>query len=740
MSTYLVLKRKGFREDFDVAKLKKVIAWATQGLNVNPLELESLIGDFMHDGITTQEIHENIIHHASTLASAQKTDWVYVAGRLETMKRWKESKFKENNFKDFFHHMMETGKYAERLFSKYTKKDIKTLSEYIVPERDLDHSYGSSLTAKVKYLMEDETIQYMHMGNAMAIASVEKKENRLHFIKSIYDALSKRKISLATPWLSNLRRGGNISSCFIIGVNDSIESLKDNWGRAALISKNGGGLGIDLSRIRAKGATINGRKNASGGILGWAKIFNDIAVTVDQGGSRAGAFTVHIPIWHRDLEDFLEIQSEVGDQRKKAHDIFPQIGVYDEFMRVQQENGDWYTFCPYEVEQELGYKLYELFGDEFTSAYRDCVQAYKKGILKNVGEYSSKNDSSARDILKHMMQTQFETGLPYVAFLDRINETNPNKHDGTIPCVNLCTESFSNVVPDKYGHTCNLASPVVGRLDSLEEAIEIAALTTHILDNGIELTTTPDKINSDHNSRYRTIGVGIQGLHDYLAKNFTNYSNTSAIAELTEALAYGCVKKSIELAKERGAYPAYKGSRWDTGEQIGQYKAHTSGNYDWEALEAEMAKHGIRNSQTMSPAPNTSTSIFMDAAAGVMPVYAPFFREDNSTGKFPIAAMYLQENPLGYSKTFNLFDQTELARAIGVMQKFTDTGISAEFLFDLNKDIPGEHESAYELYKLINVAWESGMKAIYYIRSIKKGSDIEDLMGFSDSGCVGCAG
>lgn len=740
MSTYLIQKRKGFREDFDVSKLKKVIAWGTHGLNVNPLQLESLIGDFMHDGITTQEIHENIIYHAAALASIDQTDWVFVAGRLETMKRWKESQFKENNFKDFFHHMVETGKYADRLFSKYTKKDVKTLSELIVPERDLEHSYGSALTAKAKYLMEDETVQYMHMGNAMAIASIEKKENRLTFIKEVYEALSQRKISLATPWLSNLRSGGNISSCFIISVDDSMKSITDNWARAAFISKEGGGLGIDLARIRAKGAPVNGRPRSSGGVLGWAKVFNDIAVNVDQGGKRAGAFTVHVPVWHRDLEDFLEIQAEVGDQRKKAHDIFPQVGIYDIFMKTQQDNGDWYTFCPHEVEHALGYKLYAIFGKEFESAYSHCVQAYKSGILKNVGEYSKKNDSSARDILKHMMRTQFETGLPYVAFLDRINETNPNKHDGHIPCVNLCTESFSNVAPDKYGHTCNLASPVVGRLESLEEATYIAGLTTHILDNGIELTITPNDINAAHNNRYRTIGVGIQGLHDYLAKNHTSYTNTAMVAELTEALAFGCVTKSVELAKERGAYPAFDGSRWATGEQIGQYKAVSSGNYDWTSLQKEMDLYGIRNSQTMSPAPNTSTSIFMDAAAGVMPVYASFFREDNSTGKFPIAAMYLSENPLGYSKTFNLYNQVELAKTIGAMQKFTDTGISAEFLFDLNKDVSDEHESAFELYKLINAAWEEGLKAIYYIRSIKKGSDIEDLMGFSDSGCAGCSG
>jgi ribonucleoside-diphosphate reductase alpha chain len=277
---------------------------------------------------------------------------------------------------------------------------------------------------------------------------------------------------------------------------------------------------------------------------------------------------------------------------------------------------------------------------------------------------------------------------------------------------------------------------VVGRIENDKEMIQITKLVTRVLDYGIELTQAPDIINSEHNNRYRTIGIGIQGLHDYLVKNNTTYNNIEFIGETTELISYASIEASIELAKEKGHYPAFKGSRWDTGEQIAEYKNFSKGKLDWNRLQELIEQYGIRNSQLMSPAPNTSTSIFMDAAAGVMPVYAGFFREDNSTGKFPVSAMHLKQNPLGYAKAFHQHEQHHLVKVIGEMQKFIDTGISAEFIFDLNK----ENFSAKELYDLINLAWKNGMKSIYYIRSIKKGSTIEDVMGITESSCVGCAG
>lgn len=1055
MSVY-VTKTDGRKEPFSVEKVKKVIAWAVRDSAVSPLVLESKFDEFIKDGISTNDIQNNLIYHARILCTPEEPDWSFVAGRLETMRLWKRTGIYEKTFAYYLKEKIDAGIYKHPGFLVWTKNEITDLGKEIVQERDLDHSYGSVLTAMTKYLLPGECIQQMHMANAMIIASVEPESTRLDFAKKVYHALSLRKVSLATPWLSNLRSGRNISSCFIIQVDDSMESIANGWKNAALISKDGGGLGIDLSLIRAANATIDGRINASKGVTSWTKIFNDIAVAVDQGGRRAGAFTVHCPIWHRDIEDFLELQTEQGDFRRKAFDVFPQVGVYDIFMReVQKEDGGtWHTFCPTETERAIGVKITGVFGKEFENRYKQCVKAYKAGQLTNVGVYN------AKELLKHVMRVQFETGLPYIAFLDAINEANPNAHDGYIPAVNLCvapetqiltdegyvqisdkdgafvnvwngsefsralvrktgrnqqlikietsggqflectpyhkfyvqdsyrsepiekqaaqlsvgdklvkfdlpvinghsrldkayangfftadghttygrsyiylygekrrlkerldlgcgwyeesdadrsrshalsglapkffvpaypyditsriewlaglmdgdgtisrnvdnesvqissinkeflletqlmlqtlgvsskvglafdrretmlpdgnggekiyscqklyrllinsnglfklsnlglktsrlqfvarepqrdaerfltvtaikdegriddtycfeepkrhlgmfngiltgqcTESFSNVQADKYAHTCNLASIVVGRIDSDREMKEISGLTCHILDNGITLTKNPIKESQAHNERYRTIGIGIQGLHDWVAKNRISWKDYASFSKLAEIIQYGALEKSAALAEERGSFPAFEGSKWHDGSLVEKYKKNsTSEICDWDSLGVKIMR-ALRNSQLTSPAPNTSTAPFMDASPGVMPVWRAFFNEDNKSGKFSVFGMYLKENPLSYEQTQPRQDQAELTKVVGTLQKWIDTGISAEFVFDLNR----EDVTAKSLFDLIISAWKNRMKAIYYIRSIKKGNSVDDLLG-GESVCVGCTG
>ncbi len=726
-----VTKRDGRKESFDVDKIKKVIEWSIGELPVNPLVLESKFDEFIKDGISTDDIHSNIIYHSRILCSPEEPEWSFVAGRLETMRHWKNNKIFEKTFYYYLTEQMEDGIYSHPVLNVWTKNEINELGQEIVQDRDLDHSYGSVLTAEKKYLLPNECIQQMHMVNAMIIAGIESEISRLETAKKVYHALSLRKLSLATPWLSNLRSNKNISSCFIIQVNDSIDSIADNWKNAAIISKNGGGLGIDLSLIRAAGSSINGVLNASKGVTSWTKIFNDIAVAVDQNGKRAGAFTVHLPIWHKDIESFIEVQTENGDFRKKSFDIFPQIGILDSFMRevIKEDGGTWYTFCPYEVKQKLDIKLNGVFGKEFYNNYKKCIAAYNSGKLTNVSVYK------AKELLKSIMRTQFETGLPYLTFLDRINEYNPNSHIGYIPCANLCVESFSLVEADKYAHTCNLLSLVVGRIYSDEEMIELSSLAAKILDNGIELTNSPIKESELHNKTFRTIGIGIQGLHDYMAKNNISWENYDEITKVAELIEYGAIKESISLAKERGKYPLYEGSKWDTGELFDNFKKNSVTDLNWENLEADMKLYGIRNSQLTSPAPNTSSSVFMDASPGIMPVYSAFYLEDNKTGKFPVFGMYIKENPLSYERTAPRQDQVKMTKVVGSLQKFVDTGISAEYVFDLNR----EDFSAKSLFDLIVGAWKNKTKAIYYIRSIKKGETIDNIIG-AESVCVGCTG
>ena len=724
-----VTKRDGRSEPYSVDKVKNVIKYAARNLDVNALELESRLDETLYDGIPTKQIHMNAVHHARAMCSPENTDATFLAGRLETMIRWAETGAYKVPFEKYVQRQIDAGVYTHpAITSAYTVEDWKVLGESIVKSRDEDHSYGSVLTAHKKYLLKGECIQQMHMVNAMIIASIEAPENRLPFAKRVYEALSLRKVSLATPWLSNLRSNGNISSCFIIQLDDDLDSIFRNIHNIARISKNGGGVGVDVSRIRCKGAPIKGRPDSSGGVVSWIKIINDTAVAVDQGGKRAGAVTVNLPVWHNDLGDFLELQLENGDLRKRAFDIFPQLSACDPFMRAADAREEWITFCPHETKTKLGIVLTDVYGEEFARRYYACVAAYRAGELKLVTVYPN-----ARDILKKAMVSHFENGLPYVNFIDTINERNPNKHVGTIPCVNLCVESYSVVTADELAHTCNLASVVAGRMESDEEVIEIAGLITRILDNGIALTRAPIEISRAHNDKFRTIGVGIQGLHDYIARNYLSYNNTREITKLSELIEYGCVKESIQLAKERGAYPAFKNSEWDNGNQIEHFKRHSVTSLDWDEQQHLMSLYGIRNSQLTSPAPNTSTSIFMDAAAGVQPVYAAFFMEDNTTGTFPVVAMHIKDNPICYSRTYPKMDQLVLVNAIAALQHHVDTGISAEYILDRN--IPTNN--AKKLFDIVMHAWKSKTKAVYYIRSIKPG---DTWNGKAEEACAGCAG
>lgn len=726
----MVIKRDGTREAYDVSKIKKSIQMASEGQDVNPLELESKFDQFLKSGIKTRDIQLNVIQHAIQLATPQAPDWVNVAGRALAMDEWANFPLRGKSFREIVYYNIDKGHYTKDIMDFYTSDDLDELGAAVKLSRDLDYSYSSLITAKKKYLGKFELNQHMHMVNAMRFGQHEPGETRIKFVKDVYNALSQRKISLATPFLSNLRKGGNIASCFVLAVEDDIDSIFDNVKRVALISKNGGGIGIYLGCLRAKGSEVNKVINAAGSVVQWIKILNDTLVAVNQGGARKGAGTVALPIWHNDILDFLDCQSEHGDQRTKAHDVFPQICIPDIFMDRDRNKESWITFCPYEVRKKLGIDVRGLYGQEFTDAYLKIEKAALDGKLIVIRKFDN-----ARDLTKIFMKTQFETGLPYLAFTDTMNKFNPNKNDDNghigIPCTNLCTESYSNLKPDELGHVCNLASLVLGNIKDFKELGKLSALTAKILDYGINLTNAPDVITKNHNNRYRTIGIGLQGIHDHLAREFLNFRDLEYIKEISECVEYNAALQSVELAKRFGSFDAFDNSEWKNGNRVSAFKEHASGNYDWDYLQDQISLYGIRNSQLTSPAPTTSTSIYMDSSAGVLPIYDAFFTEDNKNGKLAVAAKFLKMNPLGYAKTFSKHTAIEIIDSTAELQKFVDTGISMELIFDQRKD----GFNAKDLYDAIHYAHNKGIKAVYYVRSIKNNASIE-----KEENCASCAG
>lgn len=728
--TMLVTKRNGEKVPFDISKIKKSIAFACENTGMNPLALESKIDQFMKNGIKTKDIQANIIQHAVQLASAYEPEWLKVAGNALAMEEWNSYKLKGKSFYEVLKFNVSKGEYVKELLKSYSEEDINSLEKSLDHSKDLNHSYASLVTVKAKYLGKYELNQTMHMVNAMRFGQFEPKETRIKFVKEAYEVLSNREFSLATPFMSNLRKGGNTASCFILALEDDLDSIFNNIHRVAQISKNGGGLGIYLGYLRAKGSSVGGATGAAGSVVQWVKIINDTLVAVNQGGRRAGAGTVALPIWHNDIFDFLDMQTEHGDQRLKSHDVFPQVVVPDIFMKRDKEQQPWTTFCPFEVKEVLGIDVRGLWGEAFEDAYLKIEQAVQQGKLT-----VSRVVPNARDITKLVMRTSFETGLPYWFFVDAANRANPNKNDPEalgILCGNLCQESFSNVVPDKYSHVCNLGSINLGNIYSEKRLAEVSRVACRMLNRGVQLTKNPDITTEEHNKRYQTIGIGIMGLHDYLAREFLNYNSHDVIREIAECIEYNAALESVDIAKIQGVFEAFEFSGWKDGSITKNFKSLGSGKYDWDYLQSQIDLHGIRNSQLTSPAPTTSTSIYQDASATFQPVFKAYFSEDNKNGSMKIAAKFLSKNPLGYGKTQAKFSAKEIIDVTSELQKFTDTGISMELVFDQNR----ESFKAKDLYDSIHYAHEKGLKSIYYIRSIKKNETLE----VKEDDCAACSG
>lgn len=745
-----VIQRNGKTSELNINKIRTVIKWACDKLDVSPIVLESGLTTKLRDGISTKDIQENLINCALTLCSPEEPDWRYVAGRLHIWGLWKDTRisrqfggylsptvFKDIEGADYAKYVdwqVKRGIYDHKITQFYDQEDLAIAGEWIYPEYDKDFDYAGATMLSSRYLLDGELPQEAFLTCALLLASVEKPpHNRLNFANEIYLAIAQRKISLATPILANLRiPNGSLSSCFILAIDDNLESIFKEITNTARISKNGGGVGVNLSRIRATGSSVMGKANASGGVIPWIKLLNDTAIAVNQGGRRAGAVTVAVDIWHLDVPEFLEMQTENGDQRRKAYDVFPQLVIPDEFMNRVKENKLWTLLDPHEVQQVFDLNLAEMWGDKFSEAYRN--------IENNIHRLKLYKQINAKELLKEVMKSQIETGMPYLAFKDTINEANPNKHDGYIPSVNLCCESFSNVTVDNTAHCCNLVSLNLANITSdLDKMCQIAV---RLLDNTIDLTTPPFDNAKTHNNRYRTIGVGVMGLADWLAKNQLNYSSLSSINNLFEDISYYCTHASMELAKERGRYQAFLGSEWHHRKLLGAksgdwFRLNSKDFSRWHRLAADVQRYGIRNSHITAIAPNTASSLIQGCTASVLPVYSRFFYDKNGKGVTPIAPPFIK-NRFWYYQENKTLNQNIVVNAIAEMQKWIDTGISMELLFNLNQGIyfPDDSNrslSAKNIFDTIFLAWEKKCKTVYYVRTIQKDSFKES------SDCASCA-
>ena len=530
-------------------------------------------------------------------------------------------------------------------------------------------------------------------------------------------------------------------------MDDNRDSIFYVIDQISAISKFGGGVGVNISRVRCKGSRIKGVKNASGGVIPWIRIINDTAVAVNQQGKRKGAVTVSLDMWHRDIEDFLDLRTENGDQRMKAYDIFPQVVISDLFMKKVENNEKWLLVDPHEIREKYNVELGDLWGKKFEEIYNQLYLDAEFGKLEMAKFFP------AKELLKKLMKSQIETGMPYIAFKDTLNRYNPNKHDGVIVGTNLCTESHSNVRPSRFDektfdnqgniiqkvhdglvHVCNLVSINLAFIDSDEELESVCQTSVRILDNAIDLTKVPILEGTLHNRRYRTIGIGAMGLADHLAKHSIPYiKSADYVDDLFEKIALYNISASIDAARRKGTFEAYPGSDWDKGLILGRpslwYQQNSKYKNRWNRIFTDLQKYGIRNSQLSAIAPNTSSSLIQGCSASVLPIYSKFFIETHGKGSIPNCPPFIRDKFWFYQENKNISQQIVID-IMSRINKWIDTGISIELMYNLNRNI-----RAVDVYNTIMDAWKKDIKTLYYTRTIQKdGSSAEK------EECVSCAG
>ncbi len=764
-----VIKRSGKREKLDINKIRIALEFAFKGLNVDPLELEADAKIQFRDGITTEEIQEVLIRTAAEKVSPEKPDWQFAAARLLLYDLYKKvahirgyevkdelSKeyrpYNVEGFYEFLKKYVEAGIYGEYLLENYTEEEIRELARYIKPERDLNFNYTGIKILVDRYLVRDEEgrvielPQEMYLLIAMTLAIPEKKEERLRWVKEFYDLLSQHLVTVATPTLMNARRPiTQLSSCFVLTVDDDLYDIFDNVQKAAQISKHAGGLGIYIGKLRATGAPIRKFKGASSGVIPVVKVINDVMTYVDQLGMRKGSASVTLDIWHKDILDFLEVKTNAGDERKKAHDIHPAVSIPDIFMRRVKNREKWTLMDPYYTKNvKNGKNLEDLWGEEFEEEYVRLEKELPPEAKKEVDAF---------ELWKRLLTVAFETGEPYIFFRDTANRLNPNKHVGMIYSGNLCYEVVQNMSPSKHmGYTldpetgevvykkkagdvvvCNLGSINLGKVHTKETIEEVVPKLVRMLDNVIEMNYYAIPEAEYTNKRYRAIGIGVSNYHYCLVKHGIQWESEEHLRfadKLFELIAFYAIKGSLQLAKERGKYKYFDGSDWSRGiffgrkiEEIEENSRENGNNLPWRELAEEVRQHGLRNGYLLALMPTGSTSLILGATPSVDPIFAKYYKEENMSGILPQVPPEIDRFFWHYKSAYQI-DQEWIVRAAAVRQKWIDQAQSLNLFVDPEK-IDGP-----TLSRIYMLAWELGLKTIYYLRS-KSVMDIEE--------CESCA-
>ncbi len=725
-----VKKRNGRLQDLDINKINlcaERCCEGIEGVSWSEVVLDAHVQ--LYDKITTKEIDKALIMSARQKVE-KEPNYSYVAGRLLLATIHKEV-FKESRNKDSFkdqyksHFIKNIKKLINEdiLDERLLEFDLERLSENIDTERDLKFKYLGLQVIYDRYLLQlnesrMETPQAFWMRVAMGLALNEdnKNEKAIEF----YNVLSEFRVCCSTPTLFNSgTTHSQLSSCYLNTFDDSIDGIFEGLWQEARKSKFAGGLGFDVNNFRAANSHVKGTNGKSSGLIPWLKIYNDTLIAVDQGGKRPGAGCAYIEPWHLDIEDFLDLKKNTGDERRRCHDMNTANWLPNLFFEKIKKDEDWYLFSPSDTRE-----LHDLYGKDFDSAYKKYCKKAEAGEIENYRVVK------AKDLWKRMLRVLFETGHPWMTFKDNANIRYSNNHEGVIHSSNLCTEIFLHTKPSLFNNgekvevgetaVCNLSSINLKEHLDKNNKLDFKKLANSIktqmrmLDNVVDINFYPTKEAEKSNLRHRPVGAGTMGWADIFHAYKVDFSSEDAVKfsdELYEFISYHCILNSSKNSKDKGSYPSYEGSLWskdilpiDTYKNLMDYlnekpMIHRGKKFcpdvDWKSLRSHIKEYGMRNSNTMAIAPTATISYIQGCSPCIEPDFSTLFVYENKSGNLTIINEWFVKE----AKELGIWNQS-LIDAI----KASDGDL--ELIEDIPEDLKTRYCTAFQRdqFKLIDSA------------------------------------
>jgi ribonucleoside-diphosphate reductase alpha chain len=740
-----VIKRDGRKEPIMFDKITSRVRKLCYGLNelVDPVKISMRVIEGLYDGVTTSEL-DNLAAEVAATMTTSHPDYARLAARISVSNLHKNTK---KSFSEVMTDLYEyvnprTGKKAPLLSDEVyeiVKANADELDSTIIYNRDFGYDYFGFKTLERSYLLKLNGQIVERPQHMLMRVSVGIHLNDLEAAKETYELMSKKYFTHATPTLFNSGTPKpQMSSCFLLTMkDDSIDGIYDTLKQTAKISQSAGGIGLSIHNIRATGSYISGTNGTSNGIVPMLRVFNDTARYVDQGGGkRKGSFAIYVEPWHADIFDFLDLKKNHGKEEMRARDLFYAMWIPDLFMKRVQEDGEWTLMCPNECPG-----LFNTHGDEFEALYTK-YEADKKG----------RKTIKARELWEKILESQIETGTPYMLYKDAANRKSNQKNLGTIRSSNLCTEIMEYTSEDEVA-VCNLASIALpmfvknGEFDH-KELFRVTKRVTKNLNRVIDRNYYPVKEAENSNFRHRPVGLGIQGLADafiLMRLPFTCDEAKKLNQEIFETLYFAAVTASMEEAKADGPYQSYKGSPISQGEfqhnLWGIKDEELSGRWDWGKLRKEVKKHGVRNSLLVAPMPTASTSQILGNNEAFEPYTSNIYTRRVLSGEFIVVNKHLLEDLVNLG-LWNEELKEEIMHANGSIQTVdaipqdlkelykTVWELSMKDIIDMSRhrgyfidqsqslNLFMENANFAKLTSMHFYAWKSGLKTgMYYLRT-----------------------